>query len=126
MACEMPSIPASTESSLPAREALLSIRELSVSFETPRGAVAAVREVSLSVSRAECLGVVGESGAGKSQLFLAVMGLLAANGRAAGGAVLGGTELIGLEAAALDRVRGAQIGMVFQDPMTSLTPHLTI
>ncbi|HEY4448520.1 MAG TPA: ATP-binding cassette domain-containing protein, partial [Steroidobacteraceae bacterium] len=122
----MPSIPASTESSLPAREALLSIRELSVSFETPRGPVAAVQEVTLSVSRAECLGVVGESGAGKSQLFLAVMGLLAANGRAAGSAVLGGTELIGLGAAALDRVRGAQIGMVFQDPMTSLTPHLTI
>jgi peptide/nickel transport system ATP-binding protein len=126
MACEMPSIPASTESSLPAREALLSIRELSVSFETPRGPVAAVREATLSVGRAECLGVVGESGAGKSQLFLAVMGLLAANGRAAGSAVLGGTELIGLGAAALDRVRGAQIGMVFQDPMTSLTPHLTI
>ena len=126
MACEMPSIPASTESSRPEREAQLSVRELSVSFETPRGAVAAVREVSLSVSRAECLGVVGESGAGKSQLFLAVMGLLAANGRAAGSAVLGGTELIGLGAAALDRVRGAQIGMVFQDPMTSLTPHLTI
>jgi peptide/nickel transport system ATP-binding protein len=126
MACEMPSIPASTESSLPAREALLSIRELSVSFETARGPVAAVREATLSVGRAECLGVVGESGAGKSQLFLAVMGLLAANGRAAGSAVLGGTELIGLGAAALDRVRGAQIGMVFQDPMTSLTPHLTI
>jgi len=126
MACEMPSIPASTESSLPAWEALLSIRELSVSFETPRGPVAAVREVTLSVGRAECLGVVGESGAGKSQVFLAVMGLLAANGRAAGSAVLGGTELIGLGAAALDRVRGAQIGMVFQDPMTSLTPHLTI
>jgi oligopeptide/dipeptide ABC transporter ATP-binding protein len=126
MACEMPSIPASTESSLPARDALLSVRELSVSFETPRGPVAAVREVTLSVGRAECLGVVGESGAGKSQLFLAVMGLLAANGRAAGSAVLGGTELIGLGAAALDRVRGAQIGMVFQDPMTSLTPHLTI
>jgi len=126
MACEMPSIPASTESSRPEREALLSVRELSVSFETPRGPVAAVREVTLSVSRAECLGVVGESGAGKSQLFLAVMGLLAANGRAAGSAVLGGTELIGLGAAALDRVRGAQIGMVFQDPMTSLTPHLTI
>jgi oligopeptide transport system ATP-binding protein len=122
----MPSTPASTESSRPEPEALLSVRELSVSFETPQGRVAAVQEVTLSVSRAECLGVVGESGAGKSQLFLAVMGLLAANGRAAGSAVLGGTELIGLEAAALDRVRGAQIGMVFQDPMTSLTPHLTI
>jgi oligopeptide transport system ATP-binding protein len=126
MACEMPSIPASTERSRPEPQALLSLRELSVSFETPQGPVAAVREVTLSVGRAECLGVVGESGAGKSQLFLAVMGLLAANGRAAGSARLAGTELIGLGTAALDRVRGAQIGMVFQDPMTSLTPHLTI
>ena len=122
----MPSIPASTDSSRPEPEALLSVRELSVSFETPQGPVAAVQEVTLSVSRAECLGVVGESGAGKSQLFLAVMGLLAANGRATGSALLAGSELIGLPAAALDRVRGAQIGMVFQDPMTSLTPHLTI
>ena len=122
----MPSILASIESSRPEAEALLSVRELSVSFETPQGPVAAVQEVTLSVSRAECLGVVGESGAGKSQLFLAVMGLLAANGRATGSALLAGSELIGLPAAALDRVRGAQIGMVFQDPMTSLTPHLTI
>ncbi|HKF96889.1 MAG TPA: ABC transporter ATP-binding protein [Steroidobacteraceae bacterium] len=122
----MPSIPASTERSRPEPEALLSLRELCVRFETPRGPVAAVQGVTLSVGRAECLGVVGESGAGKSQLFLAVMGLLAANGRAAGSALLGGSELIGLGAAALDRVRGAQIGMVFQDPMTSLTPHLTI
>jgi oligopeptide/dipeptide ABC transporter ATP-binding protein len=126
MGCAMPSIPASIERSRAEPEALLSLRELSISFETPQGPVAAVREVTLSVSRAECLGVVGESGAGKSQLFLAVMGLLAANGRAAGSAVLAGTELIGLGAAGLDRVRGAQIGMVFQDPMTSLTPHLTI
>ena len=63
MACEMPSIPASTESSRSEPQALLSVRELSVSFETPHGPVAAVQEVTLSVSRAECLVVVGESGA---------------------------------------------------------------
>src|SRR5215468_11935828 len=120
----MPSIPASPETS--GITPVLSLSGLSVTFDTPQGQLRAVQGVTLSVSRGECLGVVGESGAGKSQLFLAVMGLLAANGRAAGSARLGGQELIGLGAAALDRVRGAQIGMIFQDPMTSLTPHLTI
>ena len=81
---------------------------------------------SLQVERGECLGVVGESGAGKSQVFLAVLGLLAANGRAQGSARFLGTELLRLAPAALDRVRGAGIGLVFQDPMTSLTPHLTV
>ena len=126
MGCEMLSIRASTEAPRGEPEAVLSLRGLSVAFDTPRGRVAVVEEVTLSVRSGECLGVVGESGAGKSQLFLAVMGLLAANGRTAGSARLGATELIGLPAAALDRVRGAQVGMVFQDPMTSLTPHLTI
>jgi oligopeptide/dipeptide ABC transporter ATP-binding protein len=97
-----------------------------VSFDTPAGRVCAAQDVSLEVRRAECLGVVGESGAGKSQTFLAVMGLLAANGAAHGSARFGDTELLGLSPAALDRVRGSGIAMVFQDPMTSLTPHLTV
>jgi ABC-type microcin C transport system duplicated ATPase subunit YejF len=105
---------------------VLSLSALSVTFDTPQGQLRAVQDVTLSVSRGECLGVVGESGAGKSQLFLGVLGLLAANGRAAGSARLGAQELLGLSAAALDRVRGARVGMVFQDPMTSLTPHLTV
>ncbi|HEX8784077.1 MAG TPA: ABC transporter ATP-binding protein, partial [Steroidobacteraceae bacterium] len=105
---------------------VLSLSGLSVTFDTPRGQLRAVQDVTLSVSRGECLGVVGESGAGKSQLFLAVLGLLAANGRAAGSARLGEQELLGLAAARLDRIRGARVGMVFQDPMTSLTPHLTV
>ncbi|MBV8404130.1 MAG: dipeptide ABC transporter ATP-binding protein [Gammaproteobacteria bacterium] len=121
----MPSIPASADHSQDAA-AVLSVRRLSVAFDTPNGAVQAVRDVTLSVAAGECLGVVGESGSGKSQLFLAMLGLLAANGRATGSARLGQTELIGLRGPALDRVRGVQIGMVFQDPMTSLTPHLTI
>ncbi len=120
----MPSIPASTE--LPAAVAVLSLEHLTVSFATSAGVLTAVEDLSLSVERGECLGVVGESGAGKSQAFLAVMGLLAANGRARGSARLLGSELLGLPARALDRVRGARIGMVFQDPMTSLTPHLTV
>ena len=122
----MPSTRASTEAPWAAAAPVLSLERLGVTFDTPQGAVAAACEVTLSVARGECLGVVGESGAGKSQLFLAVMGLLAANGRAQGSARFGGEELLALAPAALDRVRGAGIAMVFQDPMTSLTPHLTV
>jgi len=121
----MPSIPASAEGA-PAAPAVLSLSGLTVTFDAPRGRITAAREVTLAVERGECLGVVGESGAGKSQVFLAVMGLLAANGRAQGSARFLGTELLRLAPAALDRVRGAGIGMVFQDPMTSLTPHLAV
>ena len=107
-------------------EPVLALSGLSVSFATPGGEVTAAADVALSVARGECLGVVGESGAGKSQVFLAIVGLLAANGRATGSARFSGRELIGLPAAALDQVRGAGIGMVFQDPMTALTPHLPV
>ncbi|HEY0768258.1 MAG TPA: dipeptide ABC transporter ATP-binding protein [Steroidobacteraceae bacterium] len=122
----MPSIRASAEPAAPATPAVLSLSGLTITFDTPRGRITAAQDVALSVARAECLGVVGESGAGKSQVFLAVMGLLAANGRAQGSACFLGTELLGLAPRALDRVRGAGIGMVFQDPMTSLTPHLCV
>ncbi|HYL02424.1 MAG TPA: ABC transporter ATP-binding protein [Steroidobacteraceae bacterium] len=121
----MHSTRASAEPPHPAAE-VLGLEAVGVAFTTPEGVVSAVREASLTVARGECLGVVGESGAGKSQLFLAVMGLLAANGRARGSARFLGRELFGLGARALDRVRGAGIGMVFQDPMTALTPHLTV
>jgi peptide/nickel transport system ATP-binding protein len=122
----MPSIRANAEAPPATAAAVLTLEGLSVTFQTPQGAVTAAREVTLSVARAECLGVVGESGAGKSQVFLAVMGLLAANGRARGSARFGGQELLNLAPAALDRVRGAGMAMVFQDPTSSLTPHLTI
>jgi oligopeptide/dipeptide ABC transporter ATP-binding protein len=124
----MPSIPADAEAL--AAPAVLHLERLGVSFHTRAGEVSAARDVTLSVARAECLAVVGESGAGKSQLFLAVLGLLAANGRAYGSARfadgLAEQELIGAAPAVLEHVRGAGIAMVFQDPMTSLTPHLTI
>jgi len=120
----MPSTHATTEAA--GAPAVLTLDRLTVTFATAAGAVNAVDDVSLSVAPGECLGVVGESGAGKSQAFLAVMGLLAANGRARGSARFAGTELIGMPPAALDHVRGLRIGMVFQDPMTSLTPHLTV
>ena len=105
---------------------LLCIRDLSVDFVTPRGRVQAVREASLDVAAGECLAVVGESGSGKSQLFLACLGLLAARGAARGSVRFQGQELLGASAAALNAVRGSRIGMVFQDPMNALTPHLSI
>src|SRR5215469_12502420 len=101
MACAMPSIPASVD---PAGAApVLSLRGVSVTFDTPQGQLRAVEEVTLSVSAGECLGVVGESGAGKSQLFLAAMGLLAANGRVEGSVRYRGQELLGLPAQQLNR-----------------------
>jgi peptide/nickel transport system ATP-binding protein len=105
---------------------VLRLEDLDVTFTTPDGEVAAVRDFALSVGRGECVGVVGESGAGKSQAFLAAMGLLASNGRAQGRARFVSVDLIALRGVDLDRVRGARIGMVFQDPMTSLTPHLLV
>lgn len=107
-------------------EAILSLERLSVTFASPRGVVHAVRDLSLAVGPGECLGVVGESGAGKSQAFLAALGLLAPNGRASGAARFGSANLLELSTTELDRIRGARIGLVFQDPMTSLTPHLRI
>ena len=105
---------------------VLRLEDLDVTFSTRDGEVAAVREFSVSIRRGECVGVVGESGAGKSQAFLATMGLLASNGRARGCALFGTVDLLTLRGAELDRLRGARIGMVFQDPMTSLTPHLAV
>ena len=123
----MPSTHAITEAAAGApASAVLTLEALTVTFATATGTLNAVENLSLAVAPGECLGVVGQSGAGKSQAFLAVIGLLAANGRASGSARFAGTELLGLPAAALDRVRGARIGMVFQDPLTSLTPHLTV
>jgi peptide/nickel transport system ATP-binding protein len=117
----MPSIRASTED-----RCVLQLEDLNVRFSTPEGEVAAVQDLSLAVNRGECLGVVGESGAGKSQAFLAVMGLLASNGRVSGHATFDGMDLIESGGVDLDRIRGARIGMVFQDPMTSLTPHISV
>ena len=105
---------------------LLSIRDLSVDFVTPRGRVQAVREASLDVASGECLAVAGESGSGKSQLFLACLGLLAARGATRGSARFQGQELLGASTAVLNAIRGTRVAMVFQDPMNALTPHLSI
>jgi oligopeptide transport system ATP-binding protein len=105
---------------------LLDVRHLDTTFATPEGEVRAVNDVSFTLGEGETLGVVGESGAGKSQLFLTIMGLLAANGRASGSARFRGTELLGLAPAKLNLIRGRRVGMIFQDAMTSLNPYLRI
>ena len=106
--------------------ALLEVDKLNVHFHTPDGEVHAVRDLGFSLDRGETLGIVGESGSGKSQSMMSLIGLLASNGRAAGSARFDDQELIGMPIKALRRVRGRRIGMIFQDPMTSLNPYMTV
>jgi oligopeptide/dipeptide ABC transporter ATP-binding protein len=105
---------------------LLAVEDLSVRFTTPDGIVPAVERVSLAIEPGERIGIVGESGSGKSQLFLALLGLLARNGRATGRALFAGRDLLALPNAALNAIRGSDIAMVFQNPMSCLNPYLTI
>jgi oligopeptide/dipeptide ABC transporter ATP-binding protein len=110
----------------PEARAVLAIRDLQVGFGSGTAHVPAVRGVSLGVAPGECLAVVGESGSGKSQTFLGALGLLPPSGRASGSVTLEGREILGLPEPELRAVRGARIGMVFQDPLNALTPHLRI
>jgi len=105
---------------------LLDVTGLGVRFDTPAGPLQAVRSLDFAVAPGEVLGIVGESGSGKSQAMLALLGLLAANGRASGRALFEGRDLLALDEAGLNRVRGSRIAMIFQDPMTSLNPYLAI
>jgi oligopeptide/dipeptide ABC transporter ATP-binding protein len=105
---------------------LLEIRNLDVRFDTTDGTVHAVRNAGLTIQEGECLGVVGESGSGKSQLFLAAFGLLAGNGRSSGSVLYRGEEILGASQKRLNALRGGAVTMIFQDPLTSLTPHMRV
>ncbi len=110
-----------------AAEPLLAVEDLRVEFSTRRGTVYAVNGISFGIAAGETLGIVGESGCGKSVTSLAILGLLARNGRVRGGrALFGGRDLIRQSDRALRGIRGREIAMIFQDPMTSLNPVLTI
>ncbi len=104
-------------------EALLEVRDLVVEFPTRRGVLRAVDQISFSIKPGEVLGLVGESGAGKSLTGTALIGLLEPPGRIASGTVrLKGQQINGLPPEELRKIRGRRIGMVFQDPLTSLNP----
>jgi peptide/nickel transport system ATP-binding protein len=108
------------------RDPLLKVDGLTVDFGTEDGLVRAVRDVSFRLYRGEVLGVVGESGCGKSVTAAAVMGLLPRTAKVGGSIRFGGRELVGRPDEELRRLRGNRIGMIFQDPMTSLNPVYTV
>ncbi len=104
-------------------DTVLEVRDLRVEFPTRRGVLTALDGVSLSIKRGEILGVVGESGAGKSMTGLAILGLLEPPGRIAGGEIrLSGDRIDTLSEREMENVRGGRIGAIFQDPLTSLNP----
>jgi peptide/nickel transport system ATP-binding protein len=107
--------------------ALLEVRNLCVEFPSRRGTLRALADVSFSIAAGEVLGVVGESGAGKSLTGAAIIGLLEPPGRIASGEILlSGRRIDNLSEQALRQVRGREIGAIFQDPLTSLNPLYTI
>ena len=101
---------------------MLDIKDIQVRFDTPDGTVQAVRGASMQVAAGETVAVVGESGSGKSQIMMAAMGLLAANGQAEGSVRFRDEEILGMPPRQLNRLRGKKITMIFQEPMTSLDP----
>mgnify|MGYP001601403195 CR=1 FL=1 len=105
---------------------LLEVNDLHIGLQTQRGPADAVRGISFSLERGETLGIVGESGCGKSITVMSLMGLLPSNAKVTGSIRFDGQELVGLPDKAMGQVRGNRIGMIFQEPMTALNPVHTI
>ena len=106
---------------------LLSVENLQVQFQTKKGINTAVDGVSFSIEKGRILGIVGESGCGKSVTSMSILQLLSSNARISGGSIkLDGKELVGLPEKEMCKIRGNDIAMIFQDPMTALNPTLTI
>ncbi|MCD8121887.1 MAG: ABC transporter ATP-binding protein [Clostridiales bacterium] len=108
-------------------DSLLSVKDLQVQFQTKKGFITSVDGISFSVKRGEILGIVGESGCGKSVTSLSILQLLASNGKISRGSIcLEGKDLLTLSEHEMCGIRGNEISMIFQDPMTALNPTLTI
>jgi oligopeptide/dipeptide ABC transporter ATP-binding protein len=123
MSADTAAVPAPGRTSHP----VLAVRDLRVEIDSPAGTVRPVDGVSFSVAAGETLGIVGESGSGKTMTAMSILGLLPHGGRIAGGSIeFGGRDLTTLPGGELRRLRGSSIGMIFQDPMTSLNPTRTI
>jgi peptide/nickel transport system ATP-binding protein len=105
---------------------VLSVRDLRVSFPSEAGRVDAVRGVDFDLHPGDTLGIVGESGSGKSVTSMAVMGLLPDYAAVSGSITLAGRELLGLDDKAMSKIRGRELGMIFQDPLSSLTPIFSV
>ncbi|OKL50246.1 ABC transporter ATP-binding protein [Boudabousia marimammalium] len=105
---------------------VISVRDLTVSFPSEAGRVDAVRGVNFDLMPGRSLGIVGESGSGKSVSSLAIMGLLPDTATVNGSIKLNGSELLGLSDEEMSKIRGREIGMIFQDPLSSLTPVFTV
>jgi oligopeptide transport system ATP-binding protein len=106
--------------------ALLEVKNLKVDFQTNDGVVHAVRDLSYTLEKGKTLAIVGESGSGKTQGAFALLGLLPKNGRADGSVMFDGKQILNLPTSQLRAYRAARIGIIFQDPMTSLNPYLRI
>lgn len=106
--------------------ALLEVKNLKVDFDTQDGVVHAVRDLSYTLEKGKTLAIVGESGSGKTQGAFALLGLLPKNGRATGSIRFDGKEILNLPLRELNRYRAERIGIIFQDPMTSLNPYMRI
>ena len=115
-----------TQKNIKNNNLLLDIHNLNVFFNTPEGISHVVKDANFNIKKGACLGVVGESGSGKTQTFFSITGLLANNGYAEGEAFFKNTNLITCNKEKRRGFLGKSIGFIFQDPMTSLTPHLKI